>query len=45
MNLQPGMRVLEVGAGNGQMAVTLTKYWGVSVVTIEPLEDLNINID
>ncbi|MBS4176954.1 hypothetical protein KHA89_05380 [Bacillus sp. FJAT-49731] len=36
---------MEVGAGTGQIAVSLTKYWCVSVVTLEPLEDLNINID
>jgi len=45
LSLQPGMRVLEVGAGTGQIVVTFAKYWGVSVVTLEPLEDLNINID
>ncbi|RIW32497.1 methyltransferase domain-containing protein [Bacillus salacetis] len=42
LNLQPGMRVLEIGAGSGQIAVTLAKYWKVSVVTLEPWEDLNV---
>ena len=42
LNLKPGMRVLEIGAGSGQIAVTLAKYWGVSVVTLEPWEDLNV---
>ncbi|WP_409295599.1 class I SAM-dependent methyltransferase [Peribacillus sp. SCS-26] len=41
LNLQPGMRILEVGAGSGQIAAALAKYWGVSVVTLEPWEDLN----
>jgi cyclopropane fatty-acyl-phospholipid synthase-like methyltransferase len=40
-NIQPGMRVLEIGAGTGQIAATLAKYWNVSVVTLEPWEDLN----
>lgn len=40
--IQPGMRVLEIGAGTGQVAATLAKHWNVSVVTLEPWEDLNI---
>lgn len=42
LNLKQGMRVLEIGAGSGQIAVTLAKYWNVSVVPLEPWEDLNI---
>lgn len=42
INIKPGMRVLEVGAGTGQVAATLAKYWDVSVVTLEIWEDLNI---
>ncbi|WP_161807533.1 class I SAM-dependent methyltransferase [Bacillus sp. FJAT-28004] len=40
-NIQAGMRVLEVGAGTGQIAATLAKYWDVTVVTLEPWGDLN----
>lgn len=40
LNLKPGMRVLEVGAGSGQVAAILAKNWNVSVVTLEPWEDL-----
>ncbi|WP_053367920.1 class I SAM-dependent methyltransferase [Bacillus sp. FJAT-27245] len=42
LNLEPGMRVLEIGAGTGQIAVAIVKYWNVSVVTLEPWEDLNV---
>jgi len=38
--IQPGMRVLEIGAGTGQVAATIAKHWNVSVVTLEPWEDL-----
>lgn len=34
-----GMRVLEVGAGSGQIAVTLAKHWNAQVVTLEPWTD------
>jgi ubiquinone/menaquinone biosynthesis C-methylase UbiE len=40
LGLRPGMRVLEIGAGTGQIAVTLAKHWGVSVVTLEIWESL-----
>lgn len=35
-NIGKGMRVLEVGAGTGQVAATLAKHWDVTVVTLEP---------
>jgi ubiquinone/menaquinone biosynthesis C-methylase UbiE len=38
--IKPGMRVLEIGAGTGQIAAILAKHWNVSVVTLEPWEDL-----
>ncbi len=34
--IKPGMRVLEVGGGSGQIAVTLAKHWNVTVFTLEP---------
>ncbi|HXW82766.1 MAG TPA: methyltransferase domain-containing protein [Candidatus Binataceae bacterium] len=34
--IRPGMRVLEVGAGSGQIAVALAKHWNVTVFTLEP---------
>src|SRR2546423_14083325 len=34
--LHPGMRVLEVGGGTGQVATILAKAWDVTVVTLEP---------
>ena len=34
--IEPGMRVLEVGAGSGQIATTLAKYFDVTVFTLEP---------
>jgi len=34
-NIQPEMRILEVGGGSGQIATTLAKHWVVSVVTLE----------
>ncbi|WP_438350656.1 methyltransferase domain-containing protein [Paenibacillus sp. FA6] len=40
LNITAGMRVLEVGAGTGQVAATLAKFWGVSVITLEPWESL-----
>jgi ubiquinone/menaquinone biosynthesis C-methylase UbiE len=40
LNITAGMRVLEVGAGTGQVAATLAKFWGVSVVTLEIWESL-----
>lgn len=39
INIQPGMRILEVGGGSGQIAATLAKHWDVSVVTLEPWSD------
>ncbi|MCJ7842221.1 methyltransferase domain-containing protein [Lederbergia sp. NSJ-179] len=42
VNIKPGMRVLEIGAGTGQIATTLAKHWDVSIVTLEPWEDLNV---
>ncbi|MFD1676246.1 class I SAM-dependent methyltransferase [Alicyclobacillus fodiniaquatilis] len=39
LGIQPGMRVLEVGAGSGQIAATLAKHWRVSVVALEPWSD------
>jgi|GEM_PF-4645184 len=38
-NIRPGMRVLEIGAGSGQIATTLAKHWNVTVVTLEPWSD------
>jgi SAM-dependent methyltransferase len=34
--IQPGMRVLEVGGGSGQIATILAKHWNVTVFTLEP---------
>ena len=34
--IRPGMRVLEVGGGSGQIATTLAKHWSVTVFTLEP---------
>lgn len=42
LKLKAGMRVLEVGAGSGQVAAILAKYWGVSVITLEPWESLKV---
>lgn len=39
VNIQSDMRVLEVGAGSGQIASCLAKHWGVSVVALEPWTD------
>lgn len=36
LGIRPGMRVLEVGAGSGQIAAILAKHWDVAVVTLEP---------
>ena len=36
MAIKAGMRVLEVGGGSGQIAVTLAKHWNVTVFTLEP---------
>ena len=36
VRIQPGMRVLEVGGGSGQIATTLAKHWNVTVFTLEP---------
>jgi ubiquinone/menaquinone biosynthesis C-methylase UbiE len=36
LKLKAGMRVLEIGAGTGQVATILAKNWGVSIVTLEP---------
>lgn len=38
-SIQPGMRILEVGGGSGQIATTLAKHWNLSVVTLEPWSD------
>lgn len=42
LNLKPGMRVLEIGGGTGQVAAILAKNWGVSVITLEPWESLEV---
>lgn len=42
LELKPGMRVLEIGAGTGQVAATLAKHWGVTVITLELWENLNV---
>ena len=34
--IRAGMRVLEVGGGSGQIAITLAKHWNVTVFTLEP---------
>jgi ubiquinone/menaquinone biosynthesis C-methylase UbiE len=34
--IRPGMRILEVGGGSGQIATTIAKYWDITVVTLEP---------
>jgi cyclopropane fatty-acyl-phospholipid synthase-like methyltransferase len=36
VGIQPGMRVLEIGGGSGQVACILAKHWQVTVVTLEP---------
>ena len=36
LRLRPGMRVLEVGGGTGQVATILAKAWHVTVFTLEP---------
>jgi len=36
VGIKPGTRVLEVGGGSGQIAVTLAKHWSVTVFTLEP---------
>ena len=36
LGIQAGMRVLEVGAGSGQIATVLAKEWNVVVFTLEP---------
>lgn len=36
VGIKAGMRVLEVGGGSGQIAVTLAKHWNVTVFTLEP---------
>ena len=38
-DIQPGMRVLELGAGSGQVACVLAKHWNCTVVTLEPWND------
>lgn len=35
----PGMRVLEVGGGSGQIAATIARQWDAQVVTLEPWTD------
>jgi ubiquinone/menaquinone biosynthesis C-methylase UbiE len=42
LKLKPGMRILEIGAGTGQVASTLVNHWKVSVVTLEIWENLNV---
>lgn len=39
--IRPGMRILEVGGGSGQIATTIAKHWNVSVVTLEPWAENN----
>ncbi len=39
IQIQEGMRVLEVGGGSGQIAATIAKHWKVSIVTLEPWSD------
>jgi cyclopropane fatty-acyl-phospholipid synthase-like methyltransferase len=39
LGIQPGMRVLEIGGGSGQIATTLARHFGVTVVTLEPWTD------
>jgi ubiquinone/menaquinone biosynthesis C-methylase UbiE len=39
LKIRPGMRILEVGGGSGQIAVTLAKRWECHVVTLEPWTD------
>jgi Protein-L-isoaspartate(D-aspartate) O-methyltransferase (PCMT) len=39
VNIKPGMRVLEIGAGSGKVACLLAKHWNVTVVTLEPWSD------
>ena len=34
--IHPGMRVLEVGGGSGQVATILAAHWDVTVVALEP---------
>jgi SAM-dependent methyltransferase len=36
LRVRPGMRVLEVGGGTGQVATILAKAWDVTVFTLEP---------
>ncbi|NKB67720.1 MAG: methyltransferase domain-containing protein [Candidatus Latescibacteria bacterium] len=36
LGIRPGMRVLEVGAGSGQIATVLAREWNVVVFTLEP---------
>lgn len=38
VGVRPGMRVLEVGGGSGQVATILASHWDVSVVVLEPRE-------
>lgn len=42
LKLKAGMRVLEIGAGTGQVAAILARNWGVTVITIEPWESLEV---
>ncbi|MFE8700019.1 class I SAM-dependent methyltransferase [Cytobacillus sp. FJAT-54145] len=41
LNIKPGMRVLEVGGGSGQIATTIAKHWDVTVITLEPWAKTN----
>jgi hypothetical protein len=36
LTIVPGMRVLEVGGGTGQVATILAKFFDVQVFTLEP---------
>jgi SAM-dependent methyltransferase len=36
VGIRPGMRVLEVGGGSGQVATVLAAHWDVDVVVLEP---------
>lgn len=39
VRIKPGMRILEVGGGSGQIATIIAKHWSASVVTLEPWSD------
>lgn len=41
LKIEPGMIILEVGGGSGQIATTIAKHWDVTVVTLEPWAKTN----